>query len=470
MSTRGSIATLAIAAVLAVAVLALAPGSAVASEPDSACAGSGGGALFVADSNFTVANNASPVAPNGSSFPDDRTIRFRNVTLASNASTFLRLENGTGPESCVANVSATNDSILIAPDGETNVSVRGNVSTLALADADYGSGSADLAYNATEAWTITLYDTSLGSGTDVNAVTTGDGSNLVSNATDGSGNLTLTLPGGNHSVDLREDSGDGGGGDGPVFIPAPPSGDGDSGGSPDFSIAAISLDASEVGVGETVTVAVRVENDGDADGEFTGSLTADGQDVDSASVTVNENYHADLSLSTAFDQPGTYQLAVDGEAAGSVEVTGEPDLSIASTSLGSTDVAPGEAATITATVENQGTAEGEVTVPLAVGDEEIDSQSVAVGAGETATVTFEHTFEEPGSKTVTVDGEEAGTVAVAEQSDQSDGGGSDGGSGDGGGDGPPLALVGGLLIVLAVGGVGGYYWYDPEGFEELLNR
>ena len=469
MSQRSMATVLAIAAVLAVAVAGI--GGVAAAEPSVTCAGNGGGALFVAESNFTVADNGSAVMYNQSTFPDNQTIRIRNVTLSSNASTFLRLENATGNETCVANVSAVNDSIRIAPDGETNVSVAGNVSALSLTDADYGSGSTDLAYNASESWTITLFATGLGSGTDVNAVA--GGSTIASSATDANDSLTLTLPSGNRSVDLREDTGGsggggGGGGGGGFFIPPD---DGDSG--PNISITSIDLGSSEVGVGETVSVDVRVDNDGDENGEYTGTLTANGQQVDSGSVTVNSNWHATLTLSTSFDAPGTYQLAVDGQSAGSVTVTGEPDVSVSGTSIGSSSVAAGETVTISATVENQGSAEGETTIPLLIGGEQVDERTVTVGAGETTTVTFEHTFDEPGSETVSVAGEDLGTVEVTEQSTQSgDGAASDDSGGDDGdgGDGPPLLLVGGILLVLAGGAVGGYYWHDPEGFEELLNR
>jgi len=463
VTRRLLIVTIAIAAVLAVTVAGL--GSVAAADPTVDCAGSGGGAMFVADSNFTVAHNGSAVTYNQSTFPDDETIRLRNVTLSSNASTFLRLENGTGATTCVANVSATNDSILVAPDGEGNASVDGNVSTLSLGDVGYGSGGVDLAYDATESWTLTLHDTGLGSGTDVEAVD-GGGNPLAAGTTNGDDAVAFSMPAGTNDVDVREvtgsGSGGGGSGGGGGGYAPPPSSDP----SPDFSIASVDLGTAETTVGESVTVDVQVDNDGDADGEYTATLTADGESLDSETVEVNSNWHETFSLSAAFDEPGTYQLAVDGASAGTVTVTGEPDLAITGSSLGASSASSGETVTITATVENRGSADGEMTVPLLVDGEQIAEKTASVGAGAETTVTFEHTFEEPGTETVTVAGETVGTVDVSEQSAQSD----DSDDGDGGGGGPPLVIVGGLALLLAGGTIGGYYWHDPEQFEELLNR
>ncbi|MFC3958620.1 CARDB domain-containing protein [Halovivax cerinus] len=443
MTARLACASLVLVAVIALAALGT---GAVAAEPDPACAGSGGGAMFVADSGFTVAYNDTQPMPEDGPFLGPETIRFRNVTFSSNASTVLGVENGTGPTTCLFDIDATNGSVLIAPDDEANVSVDGTVPALSLSAVTYGSGSGDIAYDAAASWNLTLLETGLESGADVDAVAE-NGSTLASGTVTENGTLPLALPGGTNTVDLQENSGGGGG-----FLPPPPP---DDDGSPPFDVTALTLDHGDVGVGEQVAVTIEVENVGESDGTFTGTLTADGERVDSGSIAVESNGAGTLTLTTTFDEPGTYELAVDGEPAGSVTVTDESALSIPDASIEPSDVDPGETVRITVTV-----AAGETgvdrTLVLSVDGDEVDSASVSLSPDESRTVTFEHRFDSTGSKTVSVDGVDVGSVTVAH---------SDEGAG-----GPPLVIVASVLGVLLAVGIGSLYWYDPERFAGVLNR
>ena len=272
----------------------------------------------------------------------------------------------------------------------------------------------------------------------------------------------------NLTVEAASSGGGGGGGGGGGFFLPPPSDDG----GPSFSITSVDLGSSEVGVGESVAVDVRVDNDGDADGEYTATLTADGQQVDSETLSVNANWHATTTLTTSFDAPGTYQLAVDGQSAGTVEVTGEPALSITDVEVGSRTLADGETLAVTTTVANDGTVEGSMTVPLLIDGEVVDRREVTVGAGQTATVTFEHAVSGAGSRSLSVGEQAAGSVDV--QSADGDGtgdggtdGSADGSSGDGGGGLGgivPVAVVAALLVLGSLG-----YVYSDR-LRELLGR
>ena len=309
--------------------------------------------------------------------------------------------------------------------------------------------------------TVDLYDFNATSGSWENVTgTTLDqsGNSIAANLTSFS---TFRMLG-----EASSSGGGGGSGGGGFFLPPPePS-------SPSFSITSIDLDSNEVAVGEPVTVDVRVDNDGDADGEYTATLTADGQQVDSATAEINSNWHETFTLSTSFDSPGTYQLAVDGEGAGSVTVTGEAVIEISDVSLSATSVQPGETVTITATVNNDGDAADTVEIPLIIGGQQVDSTSVTLDAGESTTVSFEHAFDETG--TVEIAGEEVGTVdvedaAISGPRDDTDESANTDESGSGsGGVGPGLIVVA-LLGIVVVGGAGAYLVF-PEKVQAIVDK
>ncbi|AGN01442.1 peptidase S8/S53 subtilisin kexin sedolisin [Salinarchaeum sp. Harcht-Bsk1] len=264
-----------------------------------------------------------------------------------------------------------------------------------------------------------------------------------------------------------ESSGGGGGGGGGVFLP-PPSDDG----GPSFTITSIDLASDEVGVGESVSVDVRVDNDGNEDGEYTATLTADGQTVDSETLSINANWHETFTLSATFDEAGTYQLAIDGESAGTVTVTGAADLVVTDRRIDATEVDAGQSVTVTTIVSNEGSGEGSRTVELVVGGETVASETVTLAPGESATVTLEHTFAESGSYDVSLGGEQLQTVEVSEsQADDGSGDGDGGAGGDGGGDdgGFPVLLVLGVLGVLVAAGSIGFFVYGDE-LAELLGE
>jgi hypothetical protein len=244
--------TITLVAILAtVAVVGGAAGGVATADPDAGCIGTERGAAFQADSGFTVWYNDSEPMPSNGVFQGDDTLRFRDVTLTSGAATELVLEDGTGPETCLGGIDAGAAPIVIDPDGEQAVRVGGQVRALSVADAQYGDGAADLAYDATSEWSIVVTDTGFGQGTTIEAVDAG-GSTLATGTVDGSGAVRLTLPSGTYDVALREESGtqsDGGtdsGGDG---------GDGGSDGSGD--------DSSDTGGNTT--------DDGSGDGSTSGS-------------------------------------------------------------------------------------------------------------------------------------------------------------------------------------------------------
>lgn len=78
-----------------------------------------------------------------------------------------------------------------------------------------------------------------------------------------------------------------------------------------------------IGVEEAAVVDATLFNDGNAEGTRTAELRANGTAVDTTTVTVPADETRTVTLSTRFDAPGTYALAVDGRSVGTVTVAEE---------------------------------------------------------------------------------------------------------------------------------------------------
>jgi hypothetical protein len=110
----------------------------------------------------------------------------------------------------------------------------------------------------------------------------------------------------------------------------------------------------------------------------------------------------DGRVTFAAETPGfsTFVVAVD-----------RPRFSI-DAGLDATTVASGEAVTVTTTVSNTGTLDGDRTVSVAVDGAVVAERTVTVPAGESRTVDVPVVREGTGTYSVTVDGVEAGSVEV----------------------------------------------------------
>ena len=407
--------------------------------PDTDCAGSGGGAIFVADSGFTVEYNDTQPMPSTGPFQGDETLRFRNVTLSSSGDAFLRLEDGTGPETCLAAVDASSAAVRVDPDDEQVIVIDGMVDALSLADAEYGSGSVDFAYEAGSSWTLTVPSTGLGGGTEIVAEAR-EQTVLTTGTVDSTGELVLSLPAGTHDVDLREPTSQ-------------------------ISVTAATATTTEIRSGEPVDVTADLRNDGDASGEYTATLTAEGQTVASETVTVPASAAETVTLTTSFNQAGVYNLSVGGQDAGAVTVTNPTaKISVAAVSAQTSAVRVSEGVDVAVELHNDGDASGEYTATLRADGQAVANRTVTVSANTAETVTMTTSFNQAGVYNLFVDGQYVGEVTVTEaqpsdttdDSDtEQDGSGDSAGDQDSSGDGgPPWLLILGLVTLLA--GVGGY--------------
>jgi hypothetical protein len=124
-----------------------------------------------------------------------------------------------------------------------------------------------------------------------------------------------------------------------------------------------------------------------------------------------------------------------------------PELSLDRVSLNRSEIRLGEAINVTATVLNNGTAEGTMTVPLIRNGTTIATKNVTVGAGSVETVSFVTRPETIGNQTLTVGSRMAGTVSVQADTGPDD----ETETGDGGREGLKPAMI--VLLVLIGGGV-----------------
>lgn len=95
------------------------------------------------------------------------------------------------------------------------------------------------------------------------------------------------------------------------------------GGTPEMSISGLSTNPSSAGPGETVELRADVANVGDASGTFDIEFTSEGEVIDTQSVTLDGGESEHLATELTFDEPGSYEVGVNGSTT-SVVVIEEP--------------------------------------------------------------------------------------------------------------------------------------------------
>jgi hypothetical protein len=216
---------LAAVALTVVGGAAVVPGATAADpSPSADCANGGSGALYVTDTGLVVEESA-PAVDLGR-FPDDRSVDFGSVRVASAGPATARLENGTGAVTCLAAVNASSHAVTVTADGEGSFVLAGRVDALSFGAPNYDEDDAgvDLAYEAPAAFVVRVPATGLPRGERVEAVTAGgavlDATTVAANAT-----ATFELPAGTREVNLTA------GGPAPVCSGCPPPTDPDGDGA-----------------------------------------------------------------------------------------------------------------------------------------------------------------------------------------------------------------------------------------------
>ncbi len=149
----------------------------------------------------------------------------------------------------------------------------------------------------------------------------------------------------------------------------------------------------------TVVLTITDGGLGDADGRVNGTIT------DPGGPAIPSNMSSAPAASSS--QVPTVPLGPAAIA----------NVSVKSASLSATTVAPGSPVTVTATVANTGTANGNARIKLFVNGQEESSQGVSLASGSTSPVKFNVTRNDPGTYSVYVGGINAGTFTVDSMAD-----------------------------------------------------
>jgi len=109
-------------------------------------------------------------------------------------------------------------------------------------------------------------------------------------------------------------------------------------------------------------------------------------------------------------------LAIASPGAGVAAAGNEqtPNVDVVEATVAPTAVVTGDATTVTATVANDGAANGSIDLALTANGSTLAERTVAVGGNEAVTATFTPSFEAPGDYALAVNGVAAGTVSVTE--------------------------------------------------------
>ena len=218
-----------------------------------------------------------------------------------------------------------------------------------------------------------------------------------------------------------------------------------------FTVSSLSISPATVNIGETVTISLVVTNTGGKSGSYIVTLDINGVKEADETVTVAAGDSQEVSFSVTKEDAGIYSVAV-AELTGSFTVAAPGVFSVSDLSLQPTQVKPGEAVTISASVANTGSKPGSYTVVLKIDGVKEAEKTVTIAAGESLDVSFSVTKEEADTYTVTVDGLSGSFTVVAPVV-------------------VPLAkpginwpLIGGIIGGVIVVGLGVFFWMRRRAY------
>jgi len=165
----------------------------------------------------------------------------------------------------------------------------------------------------------------------------------------------------------------------------------------DVSLVETTLPYDRVGTDVDAPIRAVLENAGGATGDFTVEYAVDGEVVESRTVDVEGNTEQTVQYNWTAPGTGEYEIAVNGTSLGMLTVVEEPETSVASVSLDAATVGEGEAATVTAQLDNAGDAAGSHEVELTVDGETVTTKTVIVPA-DGRTVSFAWTADGTGGR------------------------------------------------------------------------
>lgn len=161
-----------------------------------------------------------------------------------------------------------------------------------------------------------------------------------------------------------------------------------------------------------------------------------------------------------------FAIGTSTDASGAIDVT--------DASADTQEVSAGDTVTVSATVENTGSAKATEKIELTVDDDTVKFMNVELAPGESTTIELEHSFEDGGTYDLAVNGQSAGSVTVnagnddstdaTDAADESNQGTEENNEeNDDNNSNTFLFIVPALLVILALG-AGAFYYRDELDF------
>lgn len=152
---------------------------------------------------------------------------------------------------------------------------------------------------------------------------------------------------------------------------------------------------------------------------LTANMTVDSEVVASKRVEIPANGTAEVTFEHTFSSTGMRTIAINGQTETVTVTPPTANLTIDQTTVDRSSLPAGETVTLIATVRNEGTAEGNMTLELEAFGETVERKEVTVQPGQVRSVKFSQQFATPGTHTLEVNGH-AVTVEVTEADGDSD--------------------------------------------------
>jgi len=182
-----------------------------------------------------------------------------------------------------------------------------------------------------------------------------------------------------------------------------------------FRVVSLTTTPRELTVGESVSNTVVIENIGETDGTYHAVLMVNGEAKATRDIPVAAGEKKTVGFRGSNHPPGTYKVEMGGLTS-TFEVRKALDFKVTYLTITPQEIFAGGSATITATVENTGTALGDYHARLMVNGEVADTKTIPfykLVVGAKVPVSFLITKDVPGVYEIKV-GEMVGTLKVME--------------------------------------------------------
>lgn len=193
--------------------------------------------------------------------------------------------------------------------------------------------------------------------------------------------------------------------------------DAPTGPAPDIGRANVTVLQTPVVVGQPLVVEATTSNEGTEAGRKVIQFEVEHEIVDQRNFTLRPGESRTVTFRHVFETPGNKTFEVDSGQNRFVTVDERrPNLAVSAVEVAPESVEPGEDVTITASVRNDGYANGSLPVALELFGEVVAVKDVTLATNESGTVTFTRTLYEPGTYEAVVANETAEFRVVSDQS------------------------------------------------------